>query len=62
MVLQYADEYLRNGQKTPKATNTPIEVTFEARREDTNEWIPTVTERYMVAPDGDAITLRSEVI
>ena len=62
MVLQYADAYLLHEQtinQTPKATNTPVEVTFEARREDTNEWIPTVTSRYMVAPDGDAITLKS---
>lgn len=60
MVLQYANPYLLNEQtvnQTPKATNTPVEVTFEARREDTNEWIPPVTRRYVVAPDGDAITL-----
>jgi hypothetical protein len=60
MVLQYADAYLLYEQtinQTPKTTNTPVEVTFEARREDTNEWIPTITRRYVVAPDGDAITL-----
>jgi hypothetical protein len=28
MVLEYADEYLRNKSQTPKATNTRIEVTF----------------------------------
>ena len=62
MVLQYADEHLLREQtinQTPKAKNTPVEVTFEARREDTNEPIPTVTSHYMVAPDGDAITLNS---
>ena len=60
MVLEYADKYLRDEQiinPTPKTTNTPVEVTFEARREDTNEWIPTKTKRYVVAPAGDAITL-----
>jgi hypothetical protein len=62
MVLQYANAYLLDEQiinQTPKATNTPVEVTFEARREDTNDAIPTVTRRYVVAPDGDAITLKS---
>lgn len=65
MILQYADQYLLNEQNinpTQKATNTPVEVTVEARREDTNEWIPTVTKRYIVAPDGDVITLRSGAI
>lgn len=60
MVLQHADKYLLDEQiinQTPKTTNTPVEVTVEARREDTNEPIPPFTRRYMVAPDGDAITL-----
>jgi len=60
MVLQYANAYLLHEQtinQTPKTTDTPVEVTFEARREDTKEWIPTITRRYVVAPNGDAITL-----
>ena len=55
MVLQYAEAYLRYEQiinPTPKTTNTPVEVTFEARRDDTNEWIPTIIRHYVVAPDG----------
>jgi hypothetical protein len=57
MVLQYADDYLRTTSQTPKAKNTPVEVTFEARREDTNA-IGTGTSSYMVAPDGNVITLK----
>ena len=61
MVIQYANPYLLQEQAINqthlKTAKTPLEVTFEARREDTNEWLPTVTKRYVVAPDGDAITL-----
>jgi hypothetical protein len=62
MVLQYADLYLIQeqvitGNLTLKADRTPIEVEIEARRADTDGWLPSVTHRYIVAPDGDAITL-----
>ena len=62
MVLQYADLYLIQeqvitGNLTLKADRTPIEVEIEARRADTDGWLSSVTHRYIVAPDGDAITL-----
>ena len=60
MVLQYANLYLLQEQtinRTPKTARTPVQVTFEARREDTNEWLPPIIKRYTVVPDGDAITL-----
>lgn len=57
MVLQYADKYLLDEQNIPKTTNTRVEVTFEALREDTNEPIPPITKSYVVGPEGDAITL-----
>jgi hypothetical protein len=61
MVIQYADYYLVYQEqivnRIPKADRTAVEVVIEGRRDDTSEWIPTVTKRYVVAPDGNAITL-----
>jgi hypothetical protein len=62
LVLQFADQYLTMqqtlpGNIVPKANRTPVEVEPEARRSDTNEWLPIGTQRYLVVPDGEAITL-----
>jgi hypothetical protein len=60
MVIQYADGYLLQEQITnriQKSDRTPVEVVIEGRREDTGNWIPPITKRYVVAPDGNAITL-----
>lgn len=62
MVLQFADEYLTMQQILPgnivaKANRSPVQVGIEARRSDTNAWLPVATQRYVIAPDGDAITL-----
>ena len=62
MVLQFADKYLRMQQILPgnivlKANRTPVQVEIEARRSDTNEWLSVATQRYVIAPDGAAITL-----
>jgi hypothetical protein len=48
MVLQYADGYLLQEQVLPgnitlKADRTPIAVEIEARRADTDRWLPVVT-------------------
>jgi hypothetical protein len=60
MVIQYADAYLIQEQllnPIGKADGTPIDVAFEARREDDDEWLPVIARRFVVAPDGNAITL-----
>jgi len=45
------------GNIVPKANRTPVDVELEARRSDTNAWLLMATQLYVVAPDGDAITL-----
>lgn len=62
MVLQFADLYLTQQQVLPgnrvsKADRTPIEVEIEARRADTDSWLPLTKQGYVVVPDGEAITL-----
>ena len=65
MVLQFADAPLTQqqvlpGNVTPKANHTPIEVEIETRRTDTGAWLKMPMQRYVVAPDGAAITLEEE--
>ena len=60
MIIQYADHYLLREQlQNPieKASQTPVEVVIDGRREDTGEWLPTITRHYVVAPAEKAITL-----